>query len=102
MRVYGGYALETYVMTMTAAIWAAMAPAERDKARDTSGLHPALKGLEGRKVTVSARDYGRKTFIVGRTAGWKPAHLAIARRNAMGSSDLICADEQFTVVRVWP
>lgn len=87
---------------MTQEEWNRMSRAEREDAMDRSALHPALVGWEGRKVTVSAREYGRKTFIVGRTTGWRPRHLAVARRNAMGSSDCIRADEPFHVVKVWP
>lgn len=86
---------------MTQDKWNAMSAAEKEAARDNSGLHPALRGWEGRKVTVSPkREYGRSTFIVGRTTGWRPAHLAM-RAGAYGSSDLIGPEEQFTICKVW-
>jgi hypothetical protein len=76
--------------------WSKMTRAEREAAMDRSALHPALIGLEGRKVRVSHREYGLKTFRVGRSTGWRPVHLAM-RGNARGSSDVIDATEIFTV-----
>jgi hypothetical protein len=53
--------------------------------RDLSGLSPQLKGLEGYRVEVvdSEGDKPRR-FIVGKSTGWRPCHLEIARRNCMG------------------
>lgn len=86
--------------TMTQAKWDAMSAAERDAIRDTSGLHPKLRGLEGRKVRVSpSRVFGASTFRVGISTGWRPCHLAM-RANARGSSDTISPSETFHAVEV--
>lgn len=56
------------------------------KTRCESDLSPQLKGLEGWRVEVET-DYGEKRrFIVGRSTGWIPIHLEIARRNSSGGS----------------
>lgn len=88
---------------MTQAKWDAMTPAQRDAARDTSGLHPKLIGLEGKRVVVGPwRGEGRRSkFIVGRTTGWRPAHLAM-RKGARGSSDLVSPEENLEVLAVTP
>lgn len=85
---------------MTQDEWNRMSRAEREAAMDRSGLHPALVGLEGKRVTVSPkREHGRSSFVVGRTTGWRPSHLAM-RAGAYGSSDCIGADETFTVTAI--
>lgn len=103
--------------TMTQQIWDALDRAQRDAVRDESDLHPKLKGLEGWRVAVTyhadieasvARAdalggrHGRmiypKTFIVGRSTGWKPIHLAM-RSGARGSSRVIGADYKIVAVR---
>ena len=86
---------------MTWEQWSAMSPCERDAARDNSGLCPQLVGLEGRRVRVTPkRPYGPNTFIVGRTTGWRPCHLAIRARNAHGSSDTLGPKDIFQTVKV--
>lgn len=47
-------------------------------------LTPALIGLEGRRVEVITPNGERSRFIVGKSSGWLPCHLAIARRNCHG------------------
>jgi transposase InsO family protein len=47
-------------------------------------LEPALKGLEGRRVEVTAPDGHKSRFIVGRSTGWMPCHLEIKRRDSIG------------------
>jgi len=85
---------------MTQDKWNALTPAQRKAVQDRSGLHPQLAGLEGHKVRVEPkREYGRSTFRVGITTGWRPCHLAM-RAGAMGSSDTINPAETFTTVRV--
>lgn len=87
----------TALAEMTQEKWDAMGRAERQRLVDTSGLHPKLIGLEGRRVRVTPkRNYGRSTFIVGITTGWRPSHLAM-RANAYGSSDLVSNNESFNV-----
>jgi hypothetical protein len=84
-------------MNMTQKKWGRLSRAERAAVRDNSDLHPLLIGLEGKRVRVTPkRAYGRSTFRVGITAGWRPAHLAM-RTGARGSSDLIGAGEVFSV-----
>lgn len=47
-------------------------------------LTPQLRGLEGRRVEV-VDCYGEKRrFIVGRSTGWMPCHIEIARRTSSG------------------
>lgn len=92
--------LPPQLIGMTQAKWDAMTRAERDAARDTSRLHPKLTGLEGRKVRVHPRrPFGRSTFRVGVTTGWRPVHLAM-RAGSRGSSDLIGCAERFDSVVV--
>jgi hypothetical protein len=71
-------------VTMTQAQWDRMSAAERDAARSDAGLTPQLVGLEGWRVEVET-EYGEtRRFIVGRSTGWVPIHLEIARRNCRG------------------
>jgi len=70
---------------MTGQKWDSMSPAERDRVRDNSGLTPQLKGLEGHRVQVT--DHGTnesRRFIVGKSTGWRPAHLEIKTTRSMG------------------
>lgn len=47
-------------------------------------LIPELKGLEGKRVEV-VDCYGEKRrFYVGKSTGWMPCHLEIAKRNSSG------------------
>lgn len=50
-------------------------------------------------LSTVEREYGRSTFYVGRTTGWRPCHLAV-RAGSYGSSDVIWADEVFDRVEV--
>jgi hypothetical protein len=47
-------------------------------------LTPQLVGSEGRRVEVVDCCGQRRRFIVGRSTGWLPCHLEIARRNSSG------------------
>lgn len=47
-------------------------------------LTPALIGLEGKRVEVTAPDGTRSRFIVGKSTGWMPIHLEIKRRDSTG------------------
>jgi len=92
--------LPPHLVGMTQAKWDAMTPREREAARDNSHLHPKLTGLEGRKVQVTPkRQFGASTFTLGKTTGWRPAHLAM-RGSARGSSDVIQRTEEFLTVTV--
>ena len=76
--------------------WNRMTPAQRDAERDPSGLTPQLVGLEGWRVEV-ATTYGEtRRFIVGRSTGWRPCHLEIARRDSSGGGS---ADRAYTTVQ---
>ena len=52
--------------------------------RSTSQLEPALIGKEKCRVEVTAMDGERHRFIVGKSTGWLPIHLAIARKDSSG------------------
>ncbi|MBH0113224.1 hypothetical protein I5E68_09725 [Novosphingobium sp. YJ-S2-02] len=47
-------------------------------------LTPALAGLEGQRVEVTAPDGETRRFWVGESSGWMPCHLEILRRNSSG------------------
>lgn len=58
---------------------------EKDGERAVYDLSPQLTGLEGWRVEVvdTEGDEPRR-FIVGKSTGWAPIHLEIARRNSTG------------------
>ena len=92
--------LPPHLIGMTQERWDALSPAERNKMRDNSHLHPALIGFEGKRVRVHPkRECGRSTFRVGISSGWCPIHLAM-RSGSYGSSDTIRADETITHVEL--
>jgi hypothetical protein len=67
-------------VAMTQAIWDQYTKAEKEAARDLSGLNIGLLGLEGCRVEVTDA-YGKtRRFWVSRSTGWRPCHLEIARR----------------------
>lgn len=98
-------------MEMTQEKWDSMSLSERAKVRDISSLHPLLIGLEGWRVEVIYKPgtecvgYDEATcwllprFIVGRTTGWKPCHLALRNRNQRGSSMTITNETPIQSVR---
>lgn len=47
-------------------------------------LTPQLVGLEGYRIEVVDRDNQRRRFWVGKSMGWLPIHLEIARCNSSG------------------
>lgn len=56
----------------------------RTMERCCAGLTPQLVGAEGKRVEV-VDSYGEKRrFQVGKSTGWMPCHLEIARRNSSG------------------
>jgi hypothetical protein len=57
---------------------------QRNHLRCPAELTRQLIGLEGKWVEVVDRDGQRRRFIVGKSAGWLPCHLEIARRNSHG------------------
>lgn len=61
--------------------------AERNRAtgwRSRSELTPQLMGLEGWRVEVVTSWGERQRFIVGRSTGFIPCHLALCRRDSSG------------------
>jgi hypothetical protein len=65
--------------------WERMTPTERDLLRDNSDLTPQLTGLEGHRVEVMDIPNARpRRFIVGKSTGWRPCHLELARVSARG------------------
>jgi hypothetical protein len=57
---------------------------QRNNLRCPAELTPQLIGLEGKRVEVVDRHGKRRRFIVGRSTGWLPCHLEIARRDSSG------------------
>ena len=66
--------------------------------RSKSELTPELIGFEGKRVEVKHAG-GVSRFIVGKSTGFIPCHLAIARRNSMGGM-AVCLDKIFSVREV--
>jgi hypothetical protein len=56
----------------------------REHTRCPCELTPALIGKEGKRVEITAPSGEKTRFIVGKSMGWMPCHLEIARRNASG------------------
>jgi hypothetical protein len=52
--------------------------------RSSSELTPQLIGLEGKRVEVTTADGEKRRFQVGKSTGFIPIHLQIARRNCHG------------------
>ena len=63
------------------------------------GLHPALVGLEGRRVEAVSENGEKRRFRVGRSTGWVPCHLELAGARSSGG-DAISPDEVFASVTV--
>ena len=83
-------------MDMTQAKWNTLSKSEKSAQQDTSSLSPQLAPYEGARVEVVDMRGRTRRFIVGRSTGWKPCHLEIARRNSVGG---IPADKQYQSVR---
>lgn len=47
-------------------------------------LTPELLPYEGKRVEVTYPDGDRARFIVGKSGGWLPCHIEIARRDSTG------------------
>ena len=71
-------------MNMTQEKWQALPEHEKAKLRSDGGLTPQLKGLEGWRVEVVDCYGERRRFIVGRSTGWSPCHIEVARRDSTG------------------
>lgn len=57
---------------------------KRTKRRCDAELTPQLIGHEGKRVEVVDKYGDTRRFIVGKSCGWCPCHLEIARRNSTG------------------
>ena len=57
---------------------------QRNNLRCPVELTRQLIGLEGKRVEVVDRHGERRRFQVGKSTGWMPCHLEIARRNSSG------------------
>jgi hypothetical protein len=57
---------------------------DRNNLRCPAELTDQLIGLEGKRVEVVDCYGKRRRFRVGRSTGWLPCHLEIARRNCRG------------------
>jgi hypothetical protein len=71
---------------------------QRNELRCPAELTPQLIGLEGRRVEVVDRYGERRRFIVGKSTGWQPCHLEIARRDSSGGPAV--AGAPFRSVRI--
>ena len=54
--------------------------------RCNADLTPQLVGLEGKRVEVVDRHGETRRFWVGKSTGWFPVHLEIARRDSSGGA----------------
>lgn len=57
---------------------------EKTGERCPTELTPQLNGLEGKRVEVLDAYDERRRFYVGKSTGWIPVHLEIARRDSSG------------------
>lgn len=72
---------------MTQEKWDCLSPTRRDELRDNSNLTDQLCGLEGWRVEVlDEAGANKRRFYVGKSTGWRPCHLEIARSNSHGGN----------------
>jgi hypothetical protein len=71
-------------MNMDQVTWSRMMPAQKDTARNNSGLTKQLVGLEGWRVEVTDDGGNKWRFIVGKSTGWRPCHLEVKTRRSKG------------------
>jgi len=71
---------------------------QRNNLRCPAELAPQLAGLEGKRVEVVDCYGHRRRFIVGRSTGWLPCHLEIARRDSSGGPAVTGAPFQSVAV----
>ncbi len=82
--------------TMTQQRWDTLSAIRRAELADLGGLTPQLVGFEGWRVEVDTTYGETRRFIVGRSAGWRPCHIEIARRDSSGGP---AADSEYAAVR---
>ena len=63
------------------------------------GLHPALGGMEGKRVEVVNEAGEKRRFRVGKSTGWIPCHLELKNARSSGG-DAISPDAVFVSVTV--
>lgn len=80
------------------AVKAARLHFERTKERCPVELCPQLLGLEGRRVEVIDGYGSRRRFYVGKSTGWVPCHLEIARSDSTGGPAVTGAPFQSVIV----
>ena len=66
--------------------------------RSTSELHPQLIGKEGKRVEVITESGNKSRFYVGKSTGWIPCHLEVAKSNSTGGGQV--TSERFKSVKV--
>lgn len=68
---------------------------------DRSDLAPQFASYlhSGQRIRVRFSHGEERTGTVGKTMGWKPAYLLMARSDSMGSSDLLGAGDQIVGVK---
>ncbi len=77
----------------------AAAHSAETKERTNALLTPALIGHEGERIEAIYPDGTRHRFYVGKSTGWMPCHLEIARRNSSGGAPVWWPEgTQFTVI----
>ena len=82
---YKGLTMEMATLEgMTQDRWDSLSHAERESIRDDGNLSPQLIGLEDWRVEVVTTYGETRRFWVGKSTGWRPIHLEIARRNCYG------------------
>jgi len=63
-------------------------------------LEPRLIGLEGWRIEVTRRDGTTQRYIVGKSTGWLPCHLAIKQRNSI-MGDPVSLPKDATITRLY-
>jgi len=76
--------------------WKNLTLSEKANLIDNSALTKQLLGLEGWRVEVITTYGEKRRFIVGKSTGWKPCHLEVSRRNALGG---FSAEKEYSSVK---
>jgi hypothetical protein len=76
--------------------WKNLTLAEKANLINNSALTKQLLGLEGWRVEVITTYGEKRRFIVGKSTGWKPSHLEVSRRNALGG---FSAEKEYSSVK---
>lgn len=73
--------------------------ARRTGQRCDADLCPELIGLEGKRIEATNAFGERSRFIVGKSTGWLPCHLEIARRGCSGGPGAMGPYSDVKVIR---